>query len=285
MTYIRKVLFSLVCVAGATAASFAQEADSRGYNPLSVRPIHDSDIMYKKTIWEQLDLREKQNKPFMAANNEITKVIFDAVRADLLTAFKTDSVNTPLSKDEFIENISASGSKLTGDELAAEKKRIQEDAFLTKEEKAQQIAGLASGGGAQEFPPSTFTQVELKEDVIFDKERSRLYFDIQTITIYLPADKNEAGFLKPVASFKYKDLVRVFKNNPNAIWFNAQNNAEHKNLSDAFDLRLFSGRIIKISNPDNSYLTDVYEGNRKGLLASEWIKQQIMEFEHNLWEF
>jgi gliding motility associated protien GldN len=242
--------------------------------------------MFKKTIWESIDLREKQNKPFMAVNNEITKFIFEAVKAGLLTPYKTDSVITKLSVEEFIANISASGNKMTADEIAAEKKRIQDDAFLTKAEKQTQIAALTSGGGAQEFSPSTFTTMELKEDVIFDKERSRLYFDIQALTIILPADKNgDAGVDKPVASFRYKDLQRIFKNNPNAIYFNAQNNAAHKNLSDAFDLRLFSGRIVKISNPNDEFLVTTYDGDRKGLLAADWIRQQLMEFEHNLWEF
>jgi gliding motility associated protien GldN len=286
MLRLNKIFISCVCALGIYTTSVAQEADTRGYNPLSIRPIHESDIMFKKTIWESIDLREKQNKPFMAVNNEITKFIFEAVKAGLLTPYKTDSVITKLSVEEFIANISASGNKMTADEIAAEKKRIQDDAFLTKAEKQTQIAALTSGGGAQEFSPSTFTTMELKEDVIFDKERSRLYFDIQALTIILPADKNgDAGVDKPVASFRYKDLQRIFKNNPNAIYFNAQNNAAHKNLSDAFDLRLFSGRIVKISNPNDEFLVTTYDGDRKGLLAADWIRQQLMEFEHNLWEF
>jgi gliding motility associated protien GldN len=281
-----KLLFACALIPGLQHASFAQEADTRGYNPMSVRPIHESDIMYKKTVWQIVDLREKQNRPFMAVNNEITKVIFDAVKAGLLQAYNGDSVKTPLALEDFIANISAPGQKMTADELAAERKRISEDAFITAAEKQTQLQALESGGGAEEYPPSVFTQMELKEDVIFDKQRSRLYWDTQVLTIFLPADKNgDAGVDKPVASFRYKDLARVFKSNPNAIWFNAQNNAHHLNLADAFELRKFSGRIIKISNPNDEYLYTTYEGDRKGLLASDWIKQQIVEFEHNLWEF
>ncbi len=286
MMNIRKFLFAFTVTGCICNAGFAQEADTRGYNPLSVRPIHESDIMFKKTIWESIDLREKQNKPFMAVNNEITKFIFEAVKAGLLTPYKSDSVITKLSIEEFIANISATGTKMTADEIAAEKKRIQDDAFLTKAEKQAQIDALTAGGGGEEYAPNVFTQIELKEDVLFDKERSRLYFDIQALTIVLPADKNgDAGVEKAVASFKYKDLARIFKSNPNAIYFNAQNNAAHKNLADAFDLRLFSGRIVKISNPNDEFLTTTYDGDRKGLLAADWIRQQIMEFEHNLWEF
>jgi gliding motility associated protien GldN len=289
MLRLNKIMFACICTLGVYTTSVAQEADTRGYNPLSVRPIHESDIMFKKTIWESIDLREKQNRPFMAVNNEITRFIFEAVKAGLLTPYKTDSVLTKLSIEEFIKNVSVADAIRPKEEIEADRVRIKNDRFLTKAERDAQLAALdaeARGGGGQEYPPNVFTQMELKEDVIFDKERSRLYFDIQALTIILPADKNaDAGVDKPVASFKYKDLQRIFKNNPNAIYFNAQNNAAHKNLSDAFDLRLFSGRIVKISNPNDEFLIQVYEGDRKGLLAADWIRQQLMEFEHNLWEF
>jgi hypothetical protein len=29
----------------------------------------------------------------------------------------------------------------------------------------------------------------------------------------------------------------------------------------------------------------VYGEGKKGLMASEWARQQLMEYEHNLWEF
>ncbi len=45
----------------------AQEIDDSGYNYNSVRPIRRADIMYLKTLWRRMDLREKQNEPFFAA--------------------------------------------------------------------------------------------------------------------------------------------------------------------------------------------------------------------------
>ena len=35
-----------------------------------------------------------------------------------------------------------------------------------------------------------------------------------------------------------------------AIWYNERNIAQHKNLADAFLLRLFKGIIVKIANAD-----------------------------------
>ncbi len=286
MKKVMKGVFAGTLALGLTTLCFAQEADTRGYNPNSVRPIHESDIMFKKTVWQNVDLNEKQNHPFMAVNNEITRFIINAVKAGLLTAYSSDSVTTKVSVEEFVKNISAVGSIMSADDKKFEIQRIKDDDFLTPEEKKQRIADLEKGGGGNEYPPNYFTQMEIKEDWIFDKQRSRMYWDIQAVTFWLPAEKNgELGIQKKMASFKYKDLYKLFKSSPNAVWFNAQNNQEHKNLAEAFEMRLFSGRIIKVSNPDDRDLTEIYDGGKKGLLASEWVKQQLMEFEHNLWEF
>jgi hypothetical protein len=36
-----------------------------GYDPLSVRKVHVSDVMYKMQVWRVMDLREKCNQPFL----------------------------------------------------------------------------------------------------------------------------------------------------------------------------------------------------------------------------
>ncbi|WP_420151625.1 gliding motility protein GldN [Spirosoma sp.] len=136
-----------------------------------------------------------------------------------------------------------------------------------------------------EYFPKELNILEIKEDWIFDRKRSRLYYDIQTVTILLPADKNEAGFEKPIASFKYKDLDKLFRSDPKKfIWYNPQNQAQHKNLADAFDLRLFYGRITKVANPGDSDLVGMY-GDREGLIKSYQTEYELMETEHGLWEY
>lgn len=286
MKFVKEGLLVGALIAGASITGTAQEVDTRGYNPNSVRPIHESHVMFKRTVWQNLDMKEKQNRPFMARGNEITRFIFNAVKQGLLQPYTDDSLTKKMPIEEFVQNISATGTTMTPEEKKFEAQRIKDDDFLTAAEKQQRIADLEKGGGAQEFDPSFFTQIELREDWLFDKVRSRLYYDIQSMTIFLPAERNgETGIDKRVASFKYVDLAKLFKSSPNAVWFNALNNQEHKNLSDAFDLRLFAGRIIKVSNPDDNSLNDVYGEGKKGLMASEWARQQLMEFEHNLWEF
>ncbi len=139
----------------------------------------------------------------------------------------------------------------------------------------------------EEFFPDQLSILEVKEDWTFDKKRSRLYMDIQTFTIVLPADQNTSTGLEiPIASFKYKDVERLFRSDPKKyIWYNTVNVAQHKNLADAFDLRLPYGRITKFSNPMDQSFIDIYKGEKQGLLKSIQYEQELLELEHGLWEY
>ncbi|TVT41365.1 gliding motility protein GldN [Hymenobacter setariae] len=141
---------------------------------------------------------------------------------------------------------------------------------------------------SEEYRPKDLYQMELSEEMIFDKKRSRMYHQIKTISLKLPSTlaTNTSGLEKNVATFKYSDLVKVFRNNPQtAIWFNAQNDAQHKNLADAFELWLFNSYITKVSNPAGDDLASQYGGERQGLLASQQIAADLVEYEYNLWSF
>jgi len=254
--------------------------DANGYNKYSVRPIHESDIMYQKTILRAMDLREKQNKPMFSKNKEITKLLIEAVERGDIKPWATDSLQEgpALTIDEFMENM----------------KMPTEGAELTQEEKDIMLANgdssfMAGGGGPAYYLPQDLYQMQLKENLIFDKQRSRMYYDLHSITMLVPSDHpaNIKGIETPVASFEYKEVVeKLFKDNPQAIWFNPQNDAQHKSLGDAFEIRLFSSYIIKVSSPTDAYLVDIYGGDqKKGILASQWASFELLEYEHNLWEF
>ncbi len=129
-------------------------------------------------------------------------------------------------------------------------------------------------------------QLEIKEDLLFDKQHSVMEQQIKAITLFIPAGHpdNLKGIQLPIVSFDYSECRKLFTNNPNAIWYNPQNDQEHKSLADAFDLRLFSSYIIKVSNPDDHYLVDIYGDGKAGIIAAENAAMQLMEFESYLWE-
>lgn len=277
-----------------------------GYNPNSVNPIHANDIMYEKRVWRRMDLTEKQNLPFFAYNNEITKIIIEAVKAGLLPVYLNDSLKTRMTKEEFLEQMKI--PDYGGGGLTEEEKQMgfsdEDDSGWGDDAGWGDDGGgggdswdgdgggdSGSGGDAEEsadyYLPKDVSVLEITEDMIFDRKRSTLVWDIQAIKLVLPPERFETGLQRDVGVFKYKDLEKLFRSMPQtAIWFNPQNNAEHRNLAEAFELRLFSARIVKISNPKDDYLADVYNQFPKaGIIASQKAEQDLMEIEHNLWEF
>ncbi len=273
-----------------SVGTMAQQVPSTADSRASVRPIPDSDVMFKKIVWRKIDLREKQNKPMFSENKEITKIIINAVKSGELTAYKSDSLNTPLTQEEFSTNMSVRDTEggLSEEEKAAGfgQQQAADDPWATA--LGNNATQTSTAPVSIEYFPKQLYLLELKEEVIFDKKRSRMYHDIQSISIKLPSTLNPLGFEQNIATFKMSDLARIFKNEANkdvAIWYNAQNEAKHINLADAFDLWLFSSYITKISNPGNRALSDIYGAGQKGLLASQDAAEALIEFEYSLWSY
>ncbi|WP_019946520.1 type IX secretion system ring subunit PorN/GldN [Hymenobacter aerophilus] len=285
-------VFSLAALAAGltlSVAASAQEQATTASSNGSYRPIPTSDIMFRKTIWRAIDLREKQNKPMFSEGREISGIILDAVKRGELQAYRNDSLTTTFSAAEVLGNMSYQEAAVG---LSDEEKAAGFSAEATDDWGAPAKKGAANAAPAAPssyaYRPKDIYQMELKEDMIFDKKRSRMYHDIKSITLLVPStlSGNTAGIEKPIGSFKYSDLVRVFRANPDkAIWFNPQNDAQHKNLADAFELWLFNSYIVKVSNPTDSRLDEIYGSQQQGILASQQAAADLIEYEYNLWSF
>ncbi len=276
----------ILLLLGFLAIEVSAQEQNMAYNENSVYPIKYANQMYNRTVWRRMDLKEKQNRPFFSTSNEITRLIIEAVNNGLIYPYEDDSLNKRMSKEQFLENL-----KLPTDEP---------DDFGTADAGFGDDSGGWGGdtadsgwGDEEETAPSVqyydATQLNImriKEDVIFDKVRSRLYWDIQSLEMIIPATEVATGIEKSVGVFKYKDLEQLFRSMPDrAIWYNRQNTAHHRNMADAFLLRLFSARVVKVSNPRNDWIQDISPDQRSALFKSQQEEYKLIEYEHNLWEY
>lgn len=273
--------FILILIGAISFKASAQE-ERLAYNSNSVYPIPFSNQMYKRTVWRRMDLKEKQNRPFFSTSNEITRIIIDAVEEGLIYPYVDDSLNKRMSKEQFLENL-----KLPTDE---------EDDFGAKDAGfGDDSGGFGDSGWGDEnteaaptiqyYDATQLNIMRIKEDMIFDKVRSRLYWDIQSLEMIIPATEVATGIEKSVGVFKYKDLEKLFRSMPDrAIWYNRQNTAQHRNMADAFLLRLFSARVVKVSNPRDDWIQDISPDQRSALYKSQQEEYKLIEYEHNLWE-
>ena len=66
--------------------------------------------------------------------------------------------------------------------------------------------------------------------------------------------------------------------------FNRENDAERRTFDDIFHKRLFNSYIMKESNVYDRYISSYAQG-MKALQESERIKDEITNFEHDMWEY
>jgi gliding motility associated protien GldN len=255
-------------------------------------------------VWRTIDLQEKQNKGFFAKNGEISKFIVDAIMSgEIADVYQNDSLTTKLSKDDFIKHQQQSAGQeypiwepakdfYTDDIVSYNGKnyRALTDSKGANPETSTAEWTVTSEGKAANYYPSDMTTLNVMEDMIFDRRRSRLYYDIQGLELAIPGSKTQTGFNTSLCWIKYKDIEKVFRAHPEkAVWFNRYNTAQNKNFADAFLLRLFKGTLTKVQNPDDESIAEIFIGNgrpyREAVMAQEWNEMMLMEKEHNLWEF
>lgn len=307
---MRSRVWISLCLLLLSLEAFSQE-DLPMYNANSINPIARYEQLYNIRVWRWIDLAEKQNKGFYAFNAELPKLIMDAVKSgQLANIYDNDSLTTRIDRAEFMKRITAEGQKFEpwdpsktyypGDPVSVNGKNYEvTDAAqngvtgVNPETAGNKEWARSTGTEGSVALPRQLSRLYLTEDVIFDKRRSRLYYDIQAITFYLEKaspDNPDIKLYDPVAAFSYKDLEKLFRDNPaKSIWINRYNSAENKNFADAFLLRLFHATIDRVQNPDNLKITEMFsmegKSHKEAVMAMEWEEMKMMEREHNLWEY
>lgn len=229
----RSILFTLGIYFSISNSSHGQ-ADylSECYSENATNPIARAYVLYKKRVWREIYLDEKQNRPCFIRGKEISKVIIDAVRKEALIPYKNDGLLEVMPISEFLKNLLIPGET---DPLKATD---------------------------HEFFPGEVSTLSLVENVIFNKITSKKEYDIESIQLIVPGSKNHPTYLDhPIATFKYKDLLAYFSTLPfeEVCWYNMSNTAETLTWMDAFSLRLFGSKIVKTENLDDANLDELYQ--------------------------
>jgi gliding motility associated protien GldN len=239
---------------------------------MAQQPIREADISWEKRIQRVIDTREKINLPFRSTELNLFTTFRTLIQEGKITAFSDEQFKTVMSVEDLGKKLSTTDTliDLNPDTYEEIIKVVKNDVNWEKIE-----------------------QYRVKEVWYFDKQRSVVDVRILGIAPLYLSDKDKENGLTPYPMFwiyypEARQEMSKFR------VFNGENDIAPMTWADIFDARVFNSYIYKRSNVLDYRLKDFFvpdpddTSNRSGvdlLLYSEKIKNELLNFEHDLWEY
>jgi gliding motility associated protien GldN len=240
--------------------------------PVSYPYLREADVMWSRTVWRKLDMREKMNHPIYypveATKKRISLVqlILNALSEGSLTAY--DAMN-----DEFSTALSWTSVRNFGSRI--------DTIYVPNPDPPYDVEMKLA---RREFDPSTVKEFRIKEVWFFDKQRSELNVRIVGIC---PVAENidpltgEVRGLSPMFWVYFPELRNILSATRVFTRFNGNMEMTY---DDLFWKRLFSSYIYKVQNVYVRKSSD-YTTGINSMLESEKVKDDIFNLESDLWEY
>ncbi len=249
--------------------------------PLAYEDLREDDAVYRQKIWREIDTREKLNLPFRYSANEdngnqrfisiLFKAIQDGPDNGGVTVFNAvdDRFTTPMTVSEVAKVISGGSVSVP----------------------IYDSLGVVTGykETVAEVNLDSFYKFRIKEEVIFDKESSRLFWRILGIAPVKNVITSQGINLGETELFwvYYPDMRPIFAKYE---VYNGKNYGARMSWEELFESRMFYGRIIKstLDNPYDQFLNQqmgLKDNKVLQLLQGEKIKNKVFDYEQNLWSY
>ncbi|MBN1927684.1 MAG: gliding motility protein GldN [Prolixibacteraceae bacterium] len=267
---------------------YKQQNDFANHKPLMLPWVSEDDIIWSKITWEIIDLREKENLPLYYPTDTIEgrKSAIDG-RKSLIMAIvegiKSNNINAyrvPFKLNAFEFDINN----------AMDLKQIQNIGMREGRIEVEIAPGITDDSTIYfRWEYSEIKQILIKEIWFFDRNDSRLRNEIIglcPIREFHPLDRNfkedlSITFRQRLFWIYYPDARDFFSRVP---VYSTQNDQPQYSFDDVFTYRLFSSYFVKESNVYNDRLITDYATGREAQAESERIKQEIFDFEQDMWE-
>lgn len=226
--------------------------------------IREADVFWEKRIWRVIDIREKMNLPFAYPERPLFSILMDAAMDGEIKVYSTED-------DKF-------SARLEPEEVANMGATVDTVTTFDPETYEEQIQIVRN-----ELNPEDVKRYRVKEIWFFDEESSTMQVRILGIAplIDVKDDNGNFKYEKPMYWVYYPDARESLARE---LVFNAGNDASPVTWEDLFEMRYFSSYIYKESNVYDRALKDYLSGIDI-LLEADKIKNEIFNFEHDLWSY
>jgi gliding motility associated protien GldN len=232
--------------------------------PLRPQEVRENDLMYKKRIWREIDIREKQNMAFRYPGDDYTgggqfiEIILDAVSKGKIKAYSNmdDRFTTALTKEQIID-------MLVG----------QPDTTWVTDPETQQEKMVIK---RREFNPDVVTKYRLKEEWYIDRNIGRMQRQIIGIAPFKDIYNDDGSFRASQAVFwlYYPEITSMLAQYE---VFNPDNDVARMSWYEFFEGRYFASRIIKVSNPFDYSFKEKGMGNLEALRRTKSYRNAVQQ--------
>ena len=231
---------------------------------LSYAPLREADLMWEKRIWRVIDFREKMNHSFTYPEAPFVKILMDAAENCEITVYNTenDKFTYPMDSTSLKEVLYQIDTIEVFDPVTYESKLVVTSTSIN---------------------PEDIKRIRIKEQWFFDEATSTMQVRIIGIAPLIEVRGEDGSFRheKPLFWAYYPELRPLLAHEK---VFNPHNDQSNVSWEDLFERRFFSSYIYKKSNVHDDRLQDVYTGVDL-LLEADKIKQEIFNYEHDLWSY
>ena len=208
--------------------------------------VRECDITFRTHIVRSINLRNIANE-YIFDKGRIVRILLDAAFADQLPIYDPNNKTQIISKENLFDRLTAK----------------------------------AEDGTAETYSYKQLYQMEVGEDLVFDKQRSIPVYQVKYLTIFIPQDINYRGIHEPVATFRFQDCEKIFTRDRLAA--NSFNNGVKNNFKDAFVLHNYKAEIVKMGKGDDLYFDQKYSNPQTAFIARKKSEEEVLEYFYKIY--
>jgi gliding motility associated protien GldN len=246
--------------------------------PLAYEHLREEDALFSEFIWEEIDGREKINRPFIYqaydddGDQRFFALLLRAIEKDGVVPFSAEGGDDRFTKPLGIDEVNAmlKGSLDTQLVQNINNPNVFDTSIIYNTKLAPN-------------PDSIYT-FRLKEQFIFDNRTSRMYCRIIGIAPVATIIINNKPIKRTLFWLYYPELRATLAKNE---VYNPKNISNRITWEELFESRYFNGYVVKstLDNYNDKMLNALYKDPTKRLLEGEKIRQKIFDYEQDRWVY